>query len=270
MAQVVTWAMAQLSCYYPSQWRTNNQPPEPWHSSVTIILYSDRPATNHLCHGTAQLLLSSAVTDQQPTTCAIAQPTCYYPPQWQTSNQPVPWHSLVAIILYSDRPATNHLCHGTAQLLLSSTVTDQQLTTCAMAQLSCYYPLQWQTSNQPPVPLHSPLAIILCSDRSATNHLCHGTAQLVLSSAVTDQQLTTCAMAQLSCYYPLQWQTSNQPPVPWHSSVAIILCSDRPATNHLCHGTAPSGTASRLYSLLSRISISKIGLWQVTMIWNVQ
>jgi len=26
---------------------------------------------------------------------------------------------------------------------------------------------------------------------------------------VTDQQLTTCAMAQLSCYYPPQWQTSN-------------------------------------------------------------
>jgi hypothetical protein len=99
MAQVVTWAMAQLSCYYPSQWQTNNQPPEPWHSSVAIILYSDRPATNHLCHGTAHLLLSSTVTDQQLTTWTIAQLSCYYPLQWQTSNQPVSWHSLVAIIL---------------------------------------------------------------------------------------------------------------------------------------------------------------------------
>jgi hypothetical protein len=125
--------MAQLSCNYPPQWEINNKQPQPWHSSVTIILCSKKPTTNW-SHGTAQLLLTSTERDQQLTR-AMAQLSCNYPPQWEINNkQPKPWHSSVSVNLHRKRPTTNNQSHGTA-LLLSTAVSDQQLTTWAMAQL---------------------------------------------------------------------------------------------------------------------------------------
>jgi hypothetical protein len=78
-----------------------------------------------------------------------------------------------------------------------------------MAQLTYHYPLQLETNNKQPEPWHSSVAIILCSKTPTTNNWSHGTAQLQLSSAVRNQQLTTGAMAQLSCNYPLQLETNN-------------------------------------------------------------